>query len=134
MNPSQRTAFWGHRRNGAWRAPPYRFASAGQPGNGFHQLRDQRAHAIAKSTPRERFLYGGGWGKLRWKASAITGTPTAYLDLSTPAIPLGYPGRGPVTGIQLMDVLTDANICSADRTARVVDFGRPALDGRVVLP
>jgi hypothetical protein len=134
MNPSLYTLFWGHRRNRAWGASPCRFASTGQPGDGFHQLHDQRALSIAKSTACERFLYGGGWGKLGWKATAITGTPTASLDLSAPAIPLGYPGRAPVTGTQLMDVLTDTNICSADRTERVVDFGRPAPDGRVVLP
>jgi hypothetical protein len=56
-----------------------------------------------------------------------------YLDLKAPAIPLSYRGA-PVTGMQLMDVLTDTNIWSADRTKRVVDFGRPALDGRVLLP
>jgi hypothetical protein len=134
MSPSQYTSFWGHRRNRAWRASPCRFAPTGQPGNGFHQLHDQRALSIAKSTACERFLYGGGWGKPRWKTSAIAGTPTAYLDLSTPAIPRGYPGRAPVTGMQLMDVLVDTNICSADRTERVVDFGLPALNGRVVLP
>jgi hypothetical protein len=48
--------------------------------------------SIAKSTACERFLYRGGWGKLRWKASAITGTPTAYIDPSTPAIPLATLG------------------------------------------
>jgi hypothetical protein len=134
VNPSQHTSFWRHRRNRAWRASPYRFASTGQPGNGFHQRHDQRALSIAKSTACERFLYRGGWGKLRWKASAITGTPTAYLDPSIPAIPLGYPGGAPVTGMQLMGMLTDTNICSADRTERVVDLGRPALDSRVPLP
>jgi hypothetical protein len=91
-----------------------------QPGNGFHQLHDQRALSIAKSKPR-------------WEVSATTGTPTVYLDLKAPAIPLSYRGA-PVTGMQLMDVLTDTNIWSADGTKRVVDFGRPALDGRVLLP
>ena len=100
----------------------------------FHQQHDRRALSITKSTACERFLYREGWGKLRQKASAITGTPTAYLDPSTPAIPLGYPGRAPVTGMQLMDILTKTNICSAYRTERVVDLGGPALDGRVLLP
>jgi hypothetical protein len=36
--------------------------------------------------------------------------------------------------MQLMGMLTDTNICSADRTERVVDLGRPALDSRVPLP
>jgi hypothetical protein len=116
MSPSQHTSFWRHRRNRAWRASPCRFASTGAPGNGFRQRHDQRALSIAKSTARERFLYRGGWGKLRWKASAITGTPTAYLDPSAPAIPLGYPGGARVTGMQLMSMLTDTNICSTDRT------------------
>jgi hypothetical protein len=123
-----------HRRNRTRGASPYRFASTDQPGNGFHQQRDQRALSIAKSTACERFLYREGWGKLRWKASPITGTSTAYLDPSTPAIPLGYPGRAPVTGMQLMDILTNTNICSANRTERVVDLGGAALDGRVLLP
>jgi hypothetical protein len=113
---------------------PYRFASTRQPGHGFHQQHDQRALSTAKSTARERFLYRGGWGELRWKASPITGTPTAYLDPSTPAIPLGYPGRAPVTGIQLMDIPANTNICSANRTERLVDLGGAALDGRVLLP
>jgi hypothetical protein len=39
-----------------------------------------------------------------------------------------------VTGIQSMDVPTDTKICSPDGTKPVVDFGRPALDGRVALP
>jgi hypothetical protein len=33
-----------------------------------------------------------------------------------------------------MDELIDKNICSTGGMERVVDFGRPALDGRVVLP
>jgi hypothetical protein len=123
VNPS----FWRHRRK------PYRFVSAGPPGNGFHQWHDQRALSIAKSTACERFLYRGAQSKLRWNASAITGTPIAYLDPSTPAIPLGYPGHAPVTGMQLMGMLTDTNICSTDRTERVVDLGRPVLDGPVLL-
>jgi hypothetical protein len=40
----------------------------------------------------------------------------------------------PVIGMQLMDMRTYTNICSADGTKPVVDFGRPALDGRVALP
>jgi len=134
VNLSQHPSFCGTAANDTRRASPYRFASTGQPGNGLHQQHDQRALSIAKSTACERFLYREGWGKLRRKASAITGTPTAYLDPSTPAIPLGYPGRAPVTGMQLMDILTKTNICSAYRTERVVDLGGPALDGRVLLP
>ena len=96
----------------------------GQPGNRFHQLHDQRAISIAKSKACD---------KPRWEAWATSGAPTAYLDLRAPAIPLGYPGAL-VTGMQLMDQRTYTNICSTDGTKPVVDFGRPVLDGRVVLP